>query len=236
MFLRMRILVLLFIFVSAIYTHSQPVIYIASADWCGHCQVLKKRLSEKHIAYTEFKLPVPKTDSFLVNLAKHGDGLPTVFIDVNGNHIFEPGEPYIAGSAAGEGLVDIFLGNHETITPENYIIFSMTGTELIGKVNKVAINGFLHEKETNSDSLKLGIFNYRVSVNILKNFMEINYRTRNYSNPHSCSFMIKVKNNIPYYSFERKQTYNPDSLDTFIPKEVMQHLCSYLTDLNQKFH
>ncbi|MCD4736072.1 MAG: hypothetical protein K8R53_08520 [Bacteroidales bacterium] len=41
----------------------------------------------------------------------HG-GIPVTFIDKNHNHWYDPGEPYAVGSFMGEGLVEIYGGNH----------------------------------------------------------------------------------------------------------------------------
>lgn len=225
--------ILLCLFILSTESFSQPAIYIASADWCGPCKSLKQRLSERNIGFIEFKLPVPQKDTFLVTLSKYVNGLPTLFIDLNGNRIFEQGEPYAAGSFSGEGLVDIYNGTHKTITLENYISFTTAGRELLSKMHNRKITGNLHG-DNNTDSLNIGGIGYKVSIDIRQFYLNITYRTDNSGNPFTCTFHIEIKKNIPYDSFLREFSQPEDSLDTFIPEGVMQHLCGYLREMNNK--
>jgi hypothetical protein len=232
---RIKIYLVILLYVAAFVSevNSQSNIYIASAEWCVCCRVLKERLTERKIAFNEFKYTVNPKDTLHYRLSKFIKYLPATFIDVNNNHYLDEDEPYITGSVTGEGLIDIYLGTHKTITREDYQLFTSTGKDVLKKVNKIKISGKLHGDGNNGESIKLGDINYEISVDIRQNFLKLFYVPADTMNRFTCTFQIEKEKDRIGYSILREFPAK-DSLDTDVPQEVMEHVNDYLLKLNKQ--
>ena len=194
------------IFYSYFFSIAQINIYIASAPSCGPCHELMQHLDEQGIAYTQIENI--KNDSLRHKLQdlliKINYGIPISFIDTTGNNDFEINEPMVDGSTTAEGVIQILLGKHPTISKKEYLRMTALNNAVFEKFEGIKFEGELKDNAGINDSIRIDTMLYKATVKKDYSSFEVEYTAKDSTMLyHYCFKNEIIKSEYHFYNFIR---------------------------------